>query len=246
VKFGVSASIRAAEPADECLARLERIARWRFDGVELHVHDPLDLETIRAVRQQLTHLGLETTVAGVAKPSVPFERHVRELVDACALLDAHVLCGPLAFASDRPGVAMLAGVTTYAAERGVTIALGGRDDSAGSSALTLAETCRLVDAVGDPNLGVLYNTYQAHVAESSISSAILSAGARLRHVQVAENDDAVPGSGQVGWAETFAALDAIRYDGWYVIDARHDERVEAIAPGGLRFLLRQRVVATPL
>ncbi|HEV2643666.1 MAG TPA: TIM barrel protein [Candidatus Elarobacter sp.] len=246
MKFGVSASIRAAEPADETLARLERIARWRFDGVELHVHDPLDLDAIRIVRHQLTHLGLEATVAGIAEPSVPFERHVRDLVDACALLDAHVLCGPLASAEDRLGVAMLAGVTTYAAERGVTIALGGRDDSADASALTLAETCRLVDAVGDPNLGVLYNTYQAHIAESSISSAILAAGARLRHVQIAENDDAIPGTGQVGWSETFVALDAIRYDGWYVIDARHDERVEAIALGGLRFLRRHRSVVAPV
>ncbi len=246
MKFGVSASIRAAETTGESLARLERIAHWQFDGVELHLHDPLDLDSIRAIRKQLAQLGLEATVAGVPTPSVPFERHVRDLVDACALLDAHMLCGPLASASDRSGVALLADITAYAAERGVTLALGGRDDSVGSSGLTLAETCRLVDAVGHPNLGVLYNTYQAHVAESSISSAILAAGARLRHVQIAENDDAIPGNGQVGWPETFAALDAIRYDGWYVIDARHDERVEGIAPGGLRFLRRHRSLATPL
>ena len=240
MKFGVSVSIRTAEPTGEKLALLERISSWRFDGVELHVHDPLNLDSIRVIRQHLAGLGLEATVAGAPKPSVPLERHVRDLVDACALLDAHVLCGPFALTSDRAGVGMLAGVTAYAAARGVTLTLGGRDDSGGSSALTLAETCRLVDAVGDPNLGILYNTYQVHIAESSISSAILAAGARLRHVQIAENDDAVPGTGQVGWSETFAALDVIRYDGWYVVDARRDEHVEAIAPGGLRFLKRHR------
>lgn len=246
MKFGVSAPIRSAEPTAEQLTRLERIAHWRFDGVELHVHDPLALDSIRAVRQQLTVLGLEATVAGLVRPSVPFEQHVRELVDACALLDAHVLCASFPCVGDVAGVTMLAGAAAYAAEHGVTLALGGRDDSAGSSALTLAETCRLVDAVGDPNLGVLYNTYQAHVAESSISSAILSTGDRLRHVQIAENDDAIPGSGQVGWSETFAALDAIGYDGWYVIDARHDERVDAIAAGGLRFLRQHRARAVRL
>lgn len=241
MKFGVSVSIRTADSTGERVALLERIARWNFDGVELHVHDPLDLDSIRVVRQHLAGLGLEATVAGAHKPSVPLERHVRGLVDACALLDAHMLCGPLAVADDRAGVAMLACVAAYATERGVALALGGRDDSIESSALTLAETCRLVDAVGDPNVGVLYNTYQAHIAESSIGSAILAAGTRLRHVQIAENDNAIPGTGQVGWSETFAALDVIRYDGWYVIDARHDDDVEAIAQAGLRFLRRHRV-----
>ncbi len=234
------APLSSAEPASELLARLERIARWGFDGVELRLRDPLDLDLLRAARSRLTRLGLEVTVAGIAQTAVPTERQLRGLIDACAVLDAHLLCGPFSFAGDGSGVAVLAGIAACAGALGVTLALGGRDDSADASALTLAATCRLVDAVGAPNLGVLYNTYQAHVTESSIGSAILAAGPRLRHVQIAENDRAAPGSGQVGWSETFAALDAIGYDGWYAIDARRDEDVEAIALEGLRFLRRHR------
>lgn len=234
------APLSTAEPTSEALARLERIARWGFDGVELQLRDPLDLDLLRVARGHLTRLGLEVTVAGIAQPAVLTERHLRGLIDACAILDARLLCGLFSFAGGGSGVAMLAGIAAYAGELGVTLALGGRDDSPDSSALTLAATCRLVDEIGEPNLGVLYNTYQAHVTESSISSAILAAGPRLRHVQIAENDRAAPGSGQVGWSETFAALDAIGYDGWYAIDARRDEDVEAIAPEGLRFLRRHR------
>ncbi len=240
MRFGVSVWVGTVESTAETLGLVTRIAGLPFDGVELHLHDPRDLGAIRDIRHHLTRLGLATTVAGVLRSSVPFERHLRDLIDACAMLDAQVLCGQLAFSDDRDAVAMLAGIAAYAAEHGVTIALGGRDDSMGSAALTFAQTCRLVDAVGNPNVGILYNTYQAHVAESSISSAILSIGERMRHVQIAENDDAIPGSGQVGWPETFAALDAIHYDGWYVIDARRDGRVEAIAQDGLRFLSRHR------
>lgn len=239
MRFGVSVSVASADSTGETLARVGRIAGWRFDGVELHLHDPLDFAALRDLRRRLTELGLHATVAGVLTSSVPFERHLRELIDACAILDAQVLCGQLACAGNGR-VATLAAVAAYAAEHGVTIALGGRDDSAGSAALSFAQTCRLVDAVGHANVGILFNTYQAHVAESSIGSAILSIGERMRHVQIAENDDAIPGSGQVGWSETFAALDAIHYDGWYVIDAKRDERVESIAQEGLRFLRRRR------
>jgi len=235
----VSVPVGTVESTGETFARLDRIAGWRFDGVELHLRDPRDLDAIRDVRKNLTALGLQATIAGVLEPSVPFARHMCELIDACAMLDAQVLCGQLAIDCDDR-IAMLADIAAYAAEHGVTIALGGRDDSVGASALTFAETCRLVDAVGNPNLGILYNTYQAHLAESSISSAILSIGERMRHVQIVENDDAIPGTGQVGWSETFAALDAIHYDGWYVIDARRDEHVEAIAQDGLQFLRRHR------
>ncbi len=239
----MSASVKTVEPIEETLSCMERMAHWGFDGVELHVHDPIDLNAIRRLREHLAGLDLQATVAGILRSTVPFDRHVRELVDACAMLDAQILCGPLTCIGDPAGIEMLASGAAYARERGVTIALGGRDDRVASCALTLAELCRLVDAVGDPNLGILYNTYQAHVAESSIGSAILSTGERLRHVQMAENDDAIPGSGQVGWSETFAALDAIHYDGWYIIDARRDERVERIAQGGLRFLRRHRKIA---
>lgn len=240
MKFGVAVSIADVEPGVDRLARLERIARWGFDGVELHLPDTLDLDSIRIVRDDLTRLGLEATVADAARPSIQTEQRMRRLIDACTVLDAHLLCGLFPCAGGREGAAVLARVAAHAGEFGVTLALGGRDDSVDGSAPTLGEACRLIDAVGEPNLGVLYNTYQAHVAESSISGAILSAGARLRHVQIAENDNAAPGTGQVGWSETFAALDAIGYDGWYVIDARRDADVEGIAVAGLRFLRSRR------
>jgi len=61
VKFGVAVSIADVEPGVDRLARLERIARWGFDGVELHLPDTLDLDSIRIVRDDLTRLGLEAT-----------------------------------------------------------------------------------------------------------------------------------------------------------------------------------------
>lgn len=227
-------------PASGCVAgwaaRVERFARNGFDGVEIHVDEPLNLPALHSVRRRLAGLGLGVAVAGGTSGARPLDRHVRELVDACAVLDAHLLCGPFAALAVRDGTAALADAVAYARELGVTLALGGSDRGA---PLTVTETARLVDALGAPNAGVLYNTYRAHVDEPSASGAILAAGNRLAHVQIVDNDGVPPGSGQVRWSETFAALDAVRYDGWYVVETKPGDD-DATALAGLRFLQRHR------
>jgi sugar phosphate isomerase/epimerase len=42
---------------------------------------------------------------------------------------------------------------------------------------------------------------------------------RLAHVHLSENDRGTPGTGQVHWEATFAALKKINYDRWLVIEA---------------------------
>jgi len=237
MNFGVKAFATGAKANLERRDRLERVAALGFDGVELCVDDPLDLDSIREISRLLARLGLRATVAGSWDASVRLDEHVCRLLDACALLDADTLCGTFRFSLNPAGIAALSTVAHYASLLGITLALGGRDDVR-PRACTVAEASRLVDAVGSQSLGIAYNTYQAHVQESSISAAILSAGKRIRYVQIADNDQAVPGSGQVGWSETFAALEAIEYDGWYVIDADRDQDVERFAVGGLEFLRR--------
>jgi D-psicose/D-tagatose/L-ribulose 3-epimerase len=39
------------------------------------------------------------------------------------------------------------------------------------------------------------------------------------HVHLSENDRGTPGTGQVRWEATFAALRKIKYDRWLVIEA---------------------------
>ncbi len=51
----------------------------------------------------------------------------------------------------------------------------------------------------------------------------------LVHVHAAENHRGTPGSGQVDWDATFAALAEIGYDGWVVIEAFGDSLPELAA-----------------
>jgi D-psicose/D-tagatose/L-ribulose 3-epimerase len=219
-------------------AIIERMARTGYDGVQIDVPDVPDVQTFREMARRLSHFGLVATVNGDHN-EFESERHVSSLLDGCALLDAHVLTGP--FSLDGVGLDFLAleRLSEQAAEMGVVIALSGRGASGGT-----AKILHRLESVGSA-VGISYDTNQAHTTESSVSSAILSAGARLRHVLIADNDGALPGAGQVRWAETFASLAAIRYAGWYVVDVKPGETNEQVAGPGLELLRRNIVPLVP-
>jgi D-psicose/D-tagatose/L-ribulose 3-epimerase len=84
---------------------------------------------------------------------------------------------------------------------------------------TMAASTRLVEAVGQPNYGVLYDTFHANIEEKDPVGVIAPQIARITHVHLSENDRGTPGKGHIPWRATLAALRAGGYNGWYVIEA---------------------------
>ena len=66
---------------------------------------------------------------------------------------------------------------------------------------------------------MMYDTFHANIEEKSPRAALLECQDVLVHVHLSENDRSTPGTGQVAWEETFAALHEIGYDGWVAIEA---------------------------
>jgi D-psicose/D-tagatose/L-ribulose 3-epimerase len=58
-----------------------------------------------------------------------------------------------------------------------------------------------------------------NIEEKHIGGAIREAGAFVRHFHGCENDRGAPGSGHIEWADVFAALQDIGYDGDVVIES---------------------------
>ena len=84
---------------------------------------------------------------------------------------------------------------------------------------TVEQAIELCDMVDRPNLGLLVDTFHMNIEEKDVGDAVRSAGSRVFHVQVAENDRGTPGTGQVHWAEFFSALSAIDYQGQIVVES---------------------------
>ena len=84
---------------------------------------------------------------------------------------------------------------------------------------TAADAKALVDRVGHPNFGTMYDTFHGNIEEKSHAGAIAGLGSAMFHFHVSECDRGTPGTGQVHWDEVFQALKDANYDGWLTIEA---------------------------
>ena len=76
-----------------------------------------------------------------------------------------------------------------------------------------SEAIKYLDDVNSPTLGIHLDTFHMNIEEDSFVEAIISAGDRLKHFHIGENNRKFPGMGMMPWKEIFAALNAISYQG---------------------------------
>jgi D-psicose/D-tagatose/L-ribulose 3-epimerase len=215
-----------------------------FDGVEIPIFDR-EVDKYAALGKRLDELGLERIAVGARgpddnpisdDPAVRAEAvaATRANLDSAAALGASLICGPLGaplgvFSGAPPtaeeqarSVAYLQQVAPYAEERGVTIALEYLNRFEMYLTNTAADLAALVREVNHSHCRMMYDTYHAHIEEKDVREALQACKDVLVHVHLSENDRSTPGTGQVDWETTFAALGEIDYDGWVSIEAFGD------------------------
>jgi len=91
---------------------------------------------------------------------------------------------------------------------------------------------RLMDAVGDENLGVIFDTAHLHAQKELLPLSVEKLGKRIRYVHVADNDSRindhlVPGEGNIDFTEVFLALKRQGFeDGCYATDLGDSPNLE--------------------
>jgi D-psicose/D-tagatose/L-ribulose 3-epimerase len=219
-----------------------------FAGVEIPIFDR-EVDKYAELGRRLEELGLERLAVSArggddnpisGDPAVRAEAvaATKANIDSAAALGAPMLCGPLAaplavFSGAPPtaderarAVAYLQEVAPYAEERGVTIALEYLNRFEMYLTTTAADLAALVREVDHPRVRMMYDTFHAHIEEKDPRAALQGCKDVLVHVHLSENDRSTPGTGQVDWETTFAAIDEIGYDGWVVIEAFGDSLPE--------------------
>jgi D-psicose/D-tagatose/L-ribulose 3-epimerase len=78
---------------------------------------------------------------------------------------------------------------------------------------TTEQGLRFLDDIGAPNATLHLDTYHMNIEEHGMAEAIELASDRIGYFHVGESNRGPLGSGTVDFAETFAALDRIGYDG---------------------------------
>jgi D-psicose/D-tagatose/L-ribulose 3-epimerase len=84
---------------------------------------------------------------------------------------------------------------------------------------TAAEARSFVNRVDSPNVQIMLDTFHMNIEEDDVAAAIETAGDRLGHFHVGENNRRPPQDrGNVPWADIGEALRAIDYDGPIVME----------------------------
>jgi D-psicose/D-tagatose/L-ribulose 3-epimerase len=241
MKFGMNLLLWTGNVTEQHFPLLESIKKWSFDGAELPMF-AFDEPQYRAIRKELDAIGLECTAVTIVPPEAnPIDpdarvraaavERLKKAIDTCHILGAKVMCGPYVSpvgklvgrgrTADewRWAVEAFQKVAPHAQSAGVMLGLEALNRFETYFVNCMADLSRLVDEVNHPSFRLMYDTFHANIEEKDIPAAIRTAGKRIVHVHISENDRSTPGEGHVHWDESFRTLKEIGYDGWLVIEA---------------------------
>lgn len=241
MKFGVNLFIWTANFSAAHLPVLGRIRAAGFDGVEAPFYKGRDFAA-KAMREGLAATGLECTMCSILVDGMSMiaedaglrartVEQMRENIAVSAEVGAKMIAGPLyAPVGFLPGrrrtedewkraVECWQQLGPWLDQHDVTVAIEPLNRFETFFLNTAEDAARFCDDVGHPNVGVLFDTFHANIEEKSIADGYRTVARHLKHVHTCENDRGTPGSGHVEWAEVFAALREIGYDGWLTIES---------------------------
>lgn len=241
MRLGVNTLIWTAQFQDEHLALFGDIRQHGFDGVEVAGFD-FSAFPAAGVKQAAADAGLSLILcsaltgelslaaedAAVRQKTIDF---LRTACDTAVAIGTDTLvgpfCAPVGYLPGRRRTAEewsrvvegLQQVLPHFASAGVRMAMEPLNRFETYFLNTTADAVRLCEEVASPQLGILYDTFHAHIEEKSQEAALRTAGKHLFHVHTCENDRGAPGSGQVNWEGVKRGLEAVNYEGWCVIES---------------------------
>lgn len=94
-------------------------------------------------------------------------------------------------------------------------------DHAGYFLVTTAEALQILDAVGSPNVKLLFDVYHQQISEGNVLRNLTGNLDRIGHVHVADNPGRMePGTGELNYAVIFRKLDETGYQGYVGLEYR--------------------------
>lgn len=241
VKIGMNMLLWGIQITPEHIPVFESLARAGYDGVEIPVvgQSRADLKTMAAACDDL---GLARTAAAFvgedANPISPDPKiraaavdNLKKGIDDARLIGADILVGGIYqahkyFTGRGPtsdewnwSAEYLHTCGEYGQRVGVRLGLEFLNRFEVFLINTSADCKRMVQQVGLDNVGVHYDTHHANIEEPDPGEALRGCADVLNHIHLSESHRGTLGTGQVDWEANFAALRAIDYSGWLVIES---------------------------
>ncbi len=241
VRYGLNLLVYTPTFDRSQLDLVKKVADFGYDGVEIPFNN-LSILDAKATRAALEAAGMGMTACCVmtetenitgAEPAVRAAgvARLKRMIDITAEMGGDAVAGPL-YAPVRylPGRARtddewawcvegLRAAAEHAETAKIDLAIEPLNRFETYVIMTVGAATKMIDAVGHPRLKVQVDTFHGHIEEKDTAAAIRACGARVGHFHASECDRGTPGTGQVAWRESFAALKEIGYDRWVTIES---------------------------
>ena len=213
---------------------LDAVSAAGFDGVELAITNPALLEA-REVAEALEVRGLRLLSITTGQAAALEGLSLSTADSACRQRAIDRICAHMAFSGAFAGtpaviVGSLRGKEGDPALLRESLKACASSDSEARLALeplnryesqllnTIETTLELIHSIGEPNIGVLFDTFHANIEEASICTAILAADQRLGHVHLADSNRWVPGHGHFDFEAVWELLTRVDYQHLCVLE----------------------------
>lgn len=233
---------------------VRRLAEIGYDGVEIQVATPADLDAERIAADLDAH-GLDVAALATGPlaargasmcESEPRRRaevlaELETLVERAAVLGTRLSLGRiLDNAPDRTApreerlartAAMLGVLADHAAHHGVRLLVEPQNARATDLVNTIDDAVDLITRTGRTNIGVIGDTYHLELTQGSAEEALRDAGPLLEHIQFGDADRGRPGTAGLPFAAIIANLETRGYHGWITLEHAQDagERTAELA-----------------
>jgi D-psicose/D-tagatose/L-ribulose 3-epimerase len=244
LKFGASTWLWTSPFNTDSIEPLfSKISRMGFDAVEIAVEDPSVID-FKAVKKALEEYNLQVVLCGafgterdLTSADQKFQQnslqYIKACLDACAELEISFFGGPMYSAVGKArmlppdqrkkewelAVTNLRLASEMAAERNLKIALEPLNRFESDLINTVDDVLQLISDIDNPAAGVMLDSFHMGIEERNAEQAIVDAGEKLLHIQVAENYRGTPGTGQTNWDAYKRGLERIGYSGIVSIES---------------------------
>jgi len=229
------ASFSALAYKGEIEQNLAKIAGFGYDGVELAVRNPRELDR-ENLNTFLTRHGLPVPAIGTGQafgeeglsftdPDEKIRRQaierIKEQVQFAAELNAIVIIGLIRGQKIPSGQKQVVEEYFISALREcaavnpkIKLAIEPINRYETELLNTVPESLRFLDRVGMENVGLLLDTFHMNIEEPSIEKSMVDAGDRTFHFHVADSNRWYPGAGHIDFVSILETLNKVGYEGF--------------------------------
>lgn len=234
MKFAVHLSIFQRKWGDELSPLIFLAKEIGFDGFELPLMNPFDLE-LKPIQEAIKETNLvplcSTGLSQLTDISSTDEKvrengikHLKKCIDISHQIGSHYLNGltfsPWGFLQSKDEgkenieimIDSLYKVANYALSKDVILNVEVVNRYETYVMNTVEEALDVLNRVNHPNIGIHYDTFHANIEEKSQYDAIKLGGSKIKHIHFASNYRGTPGKGTIDFSGIAKAIKEIEYN----------------------------------